>query len=251
MRLALLAFSLLTCVLPGLGIAQERVGEAKGISRKQWVATLPFETGEITVGPDLAVLKLPPEFRFLGPKGASRLLIQGWENPPSAAEGALGMILPADKDPLDPDSWGVVVTYEADGHVDDEDAASTDYDELLKSMRKGFERANKERADAGFESMNLVGWAEPPSYDSLTHKLYWAKELKFGRDESNSLNYNVKVLGRQGVLVLTAVSEMSRLDEVRASMRKVLECVEFKPGNRYADYIPGSDKAATPTVSPG
>lgn len=39
--------------------------------------------------------------------------------------------------------------------------------------------ANAERAKAGYPTVELVGWAEPPHYDSTAHKLYWAKDLKF------------------------------------------------------------------------
>jgi uncharacterized membrane-anchored protein len=31
--------------------------------------------------------------------------------------------------------------------------------------------------------VTLGGWAEPPSYDKATHKMYWAKELAFGTGE--------------------------------------------------------------------
>ena len=55
----------------------------------------------------------------------------------------------------------------------------------------------------------------PPSYDAAAHKLYWAKELMFGTDMDHTLNYNIRVLGRRGVLVLNAVAEMKQLAVIR------------------------------------
>jgi len=92
--------------------------------------------------------------------------------------------------------------------------------------------------------VELVGWAEPPHYDSLAHKLYWAKDLKFTDDSAHTLNYSVRVLGRRGVLVLNAVSSMDQLEPVRRDMTKVIGFVEFSGGHRYADFIPGTDKVA-------
>jgi uncharacterized membrane-anchored protein len=37
----------------------------------------------------------------------------------------------------------------------------------------------------------------------------WAKEIRFGDREENTLNYNVRVLGRKCVLVLDFIAGMS------------------------------------------
>lgn len=104
----------------------------------------------------------------------------------------------------------------------------------LRTMQHATRDANPERAKAGYATVELVGWAEAPRYDSVAHKLYWAKDLKFTDDSAHTLNYNIRVLGRRGVLVLNAV----------ASMAKVIGFVEFNGGHRYADFIPGTDKVA-------
>jgi uncharacterized membrane-anchored protein len=113
-------------------------------------------------------------------------------------------------------------------------------------MQEGAEAENAERRKAGYEPVRLVGWAETPSYDRAAHKLYWAKELAFGTDASreHTLNYNVRVLGRRGVLVLNAVASMHQLEAIRGDMRQVLGFVEFNEGHRYTDYLPGKDKVA-------
>ena len=74
---------------------------------------------------------------------------------------------------------------------------------------------------------------------------YWAKELAFGDSPEHTLNYNIRVLGRRGVLVLNAVSSMEQFDTIAAETESVLSAVSFNEGHRYTDYLPGTDKAAT------
>jgi uncharacterized membrane-anchored protein len=205
-------------------------------------AELRYQTGTVQVSDGKATFNLGPEFRYLDPKQTARLLTEGWGNPPS--EETLGMIIPAGTSPLSAEGWGVVVTYEEDGYVDDKGAEKIDYNELLGEMKKSVVEENKERAKAGYEPMQLVGWAEPPRYDKATNKMYWAKDIKFGNAPVDTLNYNIRVLGRRGVLVLNAVSTVDQLASVRMSMQQLLPAVEFNPGHRYADFIPGKDKMA-------
>jgi len=92
--------------------------------------------------------------------------------------------------------------------------------------------------------MTLVGWAERPSYDKANHKLYWAKELKAEGSQQDSLNYNIRVLGRKGVLVLNAVAGMDQIAKIRTEMKQVTAFSEFTDGNRYADFDSHTDKTA-------
>ena len=78
------------------------------------------------------------------------------------------------------------------------------------------------------------------------HKLYWAKQLKFGGGNEDTLNYNIRILGRRGVLVLNAVAAMSQLPEIERNAPKILAALDFNPGNRYADFSEASgDKVAS------
>lgn len=203
---------------------------------------LNYLTGEITLGSDLAKLRLPADLRFLGPQDARKVLVDLWGNPPQ--DPPLGMILPLDIEPDQPESWAVVVTFEEEGFVEDKDADSIDYNALLKQMKEDSVQANEERKKAGFEPVELVGWATPPHYDKAAKKLYWAKDLRFGASADHTLNYNIRILGRRGVLVLNTVAAMSELKTVEAATPHILSAVEFNPGHRYADFVPGTDKLA-------
>jgi uncharacterized membrane-anchored protein len=203
---------------------------------------LKFQQGVVELPGGLATLTLPPQLRYLDPKQTQFVLEEMWGNPPDA--DVLGMIFPADIGPEEDGSWGVVISYNSDGHVDDADAASIDYDDLLRTMQAGTTEANAERKAQGYETVELVGWAEPPRYDAATKKLYWAKNLKFEEQDENTLNYSVRVLGRHGYLELNAIASMNQLPVINENMPKVISAVEFKNGNRYADFNPATDRMA-------
>ena len=116
--------------------------------------------------------------------------------------------------------------------------------DLLKQMQEGMEEGNKERKELGYPAMSLVGWAEKPHYDKAQHKLYWAKELRTEGASANGLNYNIRVLGREGVLVLNAVAAASQLDAVKKEMQDVTAFTNFNTGHRYADFNESTDKVA-------
>jgi uncharacterized membrane-anchored protein len=111
-------------------------------------------------------------------------------------------------------------------------------------MKEQARESNSVRAKEGYPTVELIGWAAPPRYDSATKKMYWAKELKFQDSPSNTLNYNIRILGRRGVLVLNAVAGMEQLQEIEQATPAILGMVDFQPGHRYADYQHGTDKVA-------
>jgi uncharacterized membrane-anchored protein len=92
--------------------------------------------------------------------------------------------------------------------------------------------------------MELIGWAKKPFYDKETHKLHWAKEIKFEKSEVNTLNYNIRMLGRKGVLVMNIVSEMSSLPIVESNINMILGSTNFTEGNTYNDFNSNTDKIA-------
>ena len=209
---------------------------------KQVVQSLHFRSGEIAVPQAQAHFRLGSEFRYLDKSDARRVLEEFWGNPPD--DDVLGLVVPA-ATPLDSDqSWAVVVTFSDEGYVSDEDAAKTDYEKLLADMKEGTQAENAERKKAGYEKVDLVGWAVPPRYDGASKKLYWAKELAFEGSEQHTLNYDIRVLGRRGYLSLNAVSGMAELETVRTGMQQLLPMTEFDDGARYADYDAGNDKLA-------
>lgn len=181
---------------------------------------------------------------YLDPADARRLLVDLWENPPSAAQEILGVLVPKGFDALDPAGWAIVVRYEKTGHVSDDDADSIDYDELLQEMQEGARQSSAERVKQGYPGIELVGWASKPYYDKATHKLHWAKELRFQGADDNTLNYNLRLLGRRGVLELNFIAGMDQLAEIQAAIPRVMREVDFRPGHRYQEFDSSVDEVA-------
>jgi uncharacterized membrane-anchored protein len=225
-----------------LGAPLLAAAAAPKMTADELLASLHFKQGKITLQGDIATLDLPPNFRYLEPEDAEKILVDGWGNPPGAK--TLGMILPADVNPLSAAGWGVIVTYDKDGHVKDDDADKINYTDLLKDMKESIADHNAARKEQGYAAMTLVGWAEQPSYDKAQHKLYWAKELHTEGGDENGLNYNIRVLGREGVLVLNAISGMTQIAQVKSEMKNVTAFTDFTPGNRYTDFDGKTDKVA-------
>ena len=210
---------------------------------KAFVGKLHYQSGSVAIPQAGATLKLAPEYRYLGAGDAQKVLEQLWGNPPDS--DVLGLILPnGEKTLLDAKSWAVVVTYSDDGHVSDEDAAKADYTKILKDMQEGTRDANKERKKAGYDAVDLIGWATPPHYDQANNKIYWAKELAFEGNEEHTLNYDIRALGRGGYLSLNAISGMSQLPKVEEGMQRVLGMTEFDAGHRYTEFNSSTDKVA-------
>jgi uncharacterized membrane-anchored protein len=93
-----------------------------------------------------------------------------------------------------------------------------------------------------------VGWAAKPFYDKQRKLLYWAKEFKVQDAEENTLNYDIRILGRKGVLVLQAVSGISQLDSVNNNIDNILGMVSFNKGSRYQDFDSNVDDVAAWTI---
>lgn len=210
---------------------------AKGI----W-ETLDRQTGLINLAGTGATLNVPDTFYFLGREDATTVLEDVWDNPPG--NHVLGMLFPADMTPFDDESWAVTVEFESDGYVSDEDAEDIDYNDMLKQMQKDVKAASKERVEQGYEAIALIGWAATPYYDKPSHKLHWAKEIQFGDSPEHTLNYNIRVLGRKGVLVLNFVADMEQKALIERNLDTVLAMADFDNGSRYADFDPAVDKVA-------
>lgn len=209
---------------------------------QQFVNSLDYQQGEIRLPNGIATLNVPESFYYLSPEDTERVLVDAWGNPPGGE--TLGMLFPSDVTPLDDASWGVTIEYEEDGYVSDEDAGDIDYAELLEQMQEDTRSINPERVEAGYQPIELVGWAATPHYNQDSHKLYWAQELQFGNDPNHTLNYNIRVLGRQGVLVLNFIAGMHQLPEIKNNLDTVLGMAQFDDGHRYSDFDPEMDAVA-------
>ncbi len=207
------------------------------------VKSLRPQHGKVPIAEAHATLDLGTNYDFYGPEDARKIIVEIWGNPPKVGEGVLGLVMPAGASPLS-DAWGAVVTYEDTGFVNDDDASKVDYSELLTQMREGEDERNEQRKTDGYPAMHLAGWAEQPKYDAGTHSVVWAQDIAFGDGKVHSLNYDVRTLGRRGVLSLNLVSTMDHLGDVRQAATAFADHAAFDQGSRYQDYDSSTDKTA-------
>ncbi|MBA3710517.1 MAG: DUF2167 domain-containing protein [Planctomycetes bacterium] len=229
---------LLLCAL-GASLA---AAQAEEPTARKPTRAMTYQQGKVTLGSTLATVDLPEGYRFLGEADAHYVIEDLWGNPPGAP--LLGLIVPPNCEVDQEDGWAIIASYDdEDGHVKDDDAKKLDYGDLLKTMQEGARSSNEARQKAGYPSIELMGWAEAPHYDAESHKLYFAKRIRFG-GSAESLNYNVRILGRKGYLLLNAVAPVDQLATVAEGSKSVLAKTEFTAGNGYNDFKPGYDKVA-------
>lgn len=199
-------------------------------------------SGHVNLPDGKAELDLVDGYVYLDPEQTRYLLEDLWGNPDGS--GSLGAILPPNFGLQGETSWAIILTYEDTGHVDDKDAREINYDDLLSQLRKDVEVANVQRKLKKYSTVELKGWAATPHYDGSTKKLFWAKELQFSDSSTPTLNYEIRILGRSGVLDMNVVAGISDLKAVENATPKILSQANFAAGQRYTDFNPASDHLA-------
>ncbi len=209
--------------------------------------TFTYKHGTIELENGIGKINIPNEFKYLDAKQSERVLVDLWGNPKSE-NISMGMILPENEGVLSQNGYVFNIQYDAIGYVKDDDADDIDYDDLLKQMREDAKTENEERKKQGFEAITIVGWAAKPFYDKEKKTLHWAKEIKFGNEPENTLNYNIRILGRKGVLVLNAIATTKELPLVQKDINKVLGMVKFNEGYKYENFDSSVDEVAAWTI---
>lgn len=205
-----------------------------------------YQTGKIDFKNEKATLTVPKGFKFLDGKQTQYVLHKLWDNPEDTS--VLGALVPENKGVTYANSWMFVINYQNDGFVKDDDAGDINYDDLLAEMKEDEKVSNEERKKAGYDTAQLIGWASKPFYDTNLKVLHWAKEIKFGNSETNTLNYDLRVLGRNGMFNISAVANMTELAEVKSSIPGIIKSVQYTDGNKYSDFDASTDTVAAWTI---
>jgi uncharacterized membrane-anchored protein len=214
---------------PGLlRAADEPNSSASELKKVQWVKG----PGRAEMK-DTAEITLAEGYRFANANDTRRIL-EAFGNLTSGTE--LGLVAPTSM------VWFVVFEFSESGFVKDDDKDKLDADAMLKTIGRGVERSNEERKRRGFPSMKVIGWEQPPHYDTETHNLEWA--LKFESEGSLVVNYNTRLLGRRGVMEVQLVVDPDKLSTSLPEFKQLLRGFQFKTGEKYAEYRQG-DKLAT------
>ena len=190
---------------------------------------------------DQAVLHLPKGEIFVPQPQADRLL-DLFGNPGSNPDMP-GLILPRDPKA----TWYMTVRFRATGYIKDDDARTWNADEMLASLKVGTEEQNQERAKAGMAQMDVVGWSEPPRYDTAMQRLVWAltsRVMDAKPDEPALVNYNTYALGREGYFTMNMVTTLADLTKLKPVAEQQLAALDYNAGKHYADFNAATDRVA-------
>ncbi|MEJ7662960.1 MAG: DUF2167 domain-containing protein [Hymenobacter sp.] len=84
---------------------------------------------------------------------------------------------------------------------------------------------------------------------AAAYALHWAKLIRFGNGLDQTLNYNVRILGRKGVLVFGVRGRRpASSTEIKASIPALLANVSFTKGEQYTDYNADLDEVAAYSI---
>lgn len=205
-----------------------------------------YQTGTIDLEKGNGKIEVPKGFKFLDANQAKFVLTDLWGNPPQS--DIVGMLVPENQEVTDINGWAFAISYDDIGFVKDSDAKDINYDDMMKDEKEAQIDENKARQQQGYLPIEIIGWASKPFYDENTHTLHWAREMKFGEDSINTLNYNMRVLGRKGVYVINAIAFMSEFNQVKPTVNEIISSVTFNQGETYKDFDSNIDKVAAYTV---
>lgn len=178
-------------------------------------------------------LEVPAGHVFLGPKDTQTLL-KRMKNLPAGDE--LGLIAPDDFE------WFAVFSYDPSGHVEDSgDNAKIDATGILKSYKDSMVESNKQKKERGWDTSTVVGWAVEPHYNKATNNLEWAMRFKADADGHEYDNYNLRILGREGIMEVIVAGDSD--EESLKAVRPVLAGYSFVEGRTHAEFRQG-DKLA-------
>lgn len=188
-----------------------------------------------------ATLKLPAGYFFV-PKAEGARVLRAMGNVINETP-FVGIVLGKSQNDL----WMVAINYIKEGYIKDDDAKDWNADQLLKNIKEGVEEDNKDRAARGFPELQVIGWVEPPAYDSQTHRLVWSllgKNKGAPDNARKNVNYNTYALGRDGYFSLNLLSSSERIANEKVIAHELLAALSYNDGKRYQDFNASTDRIA-------
>jgi uncharacterized membrane-anchored protein len=238
-----IVFSCLTVSLKTLGLSREdSLSRYDKLDSSEIVtASFYYKAGEQELGQG-TILNVPEGYRLLDAVQSRVLVEHLWGNPENP--NTLGVLLPARVGPMDKDFHGFVISFEPSGYMEESEIRKIDYTKLLAEMKEELKNDNLLRSGKGTGQISGMDWAFNPYYNKDNHSLHWARILHFGKNEPSMLNYELRLLGRKGVLCFTAIGKVTELEQIKQQLAIVAAAARFMPGNGYADYNPRTDQSS-------
>lgn len=192
----------------------------------------------VDIGDNLAELDFDEAYSFTGAE-ETQMIMEMMGNQIDGSE--VGMLIPS----ADDESWFLIFEYDESGYIPDDEKDELDADAILSAISEGTEAANEYRVERGFTPIHVSGWYNEPFYDDQTNNLTWSilaeSEEEYGVNES--VNHNVRILGRGGYMSVVLVADPADLERLIPEAQTILSGFSYKSGNKYAEYVQG-DKLA-------
>ncbi|NWK54648.1 DUF2167 domain-containing protein [Verrucomicrobiaceae bacterium N1E253] len=179
-----------------------------------------------------ARIEIGDDMVFLNGRDGDRLL-QSWGNLPSEIDG---LLMPDDG------SWCITFQFSDVGYVKDDEKEEIDADAILEENREGQKEANKQRVQQGLGELEILRWVVAPNYNTQTNNLEWGMLLE-DDEGSQSINHEVRLLGRHGVMNATLLCGPEQFASLKPVLDETLKGFSYNEGNTYGEYRDG-DKVA-------
>lgn len=136
----------------------------------------------------------------------------------------------------------IVMAHARLGFVRDNDWHELDSDDLLAAIRESTSRDNAERIGKGYPPVELLGWSQPPTFDSANKVAYWA--IKAKSEGNYVINASAIRLSRDGFTRITWIGEPDQFLNARSALDPAIARYDYHDGWRYADFKAGDAVAA-------
>ncbi|KYP15727.1 DUF2167 domain-containing protein [Flavihumibacter sp. CACIAM 22H1] len=198
---------------------------------------LTFHAGKLRFAEQSVRMKVPSGYYFIDANQSRYILETVWGNVPD--EEVLGMIVRSDFLPSEINNdYSFVISYSPTGYIPTGQTTDFDHRELLEEVQNQLQESNKKRLEKGFNALQAEKWIMVPYFDSYKKAVYWATELKVNGSDESLVNYNLRLLGKNGVLKINAVGTIDQLPAIKKVLPYLLAQTSFIEGFRYEDYSP-------------
>jgi uncharacterized membrane-anchored protein len=203
--------------------------------QSKWVAG----PANVSLG-DFADIQVPQGYLFLTDTNEARLLFERGKN--TFPSDFAGILAPASA------AWQVVLRFTDIGYVKTSPDERIDPAGVLSAVKKKIKLEIQEADRAGrvSQSVKAVIWERAPEFDATDHSLECAYRIEYQSDKV--VNHSIRLLGRKGVLVATAVRAVQSPTEL-IPLKELMNGVTFKSGEDYADYQAGDKIASVGGIS--
>jgi len=207
-----------------------------------------YATGVIPLAEGRVKLTVPEGFKFINAEQSRFILENLWGN--MQDQDVFGMIVKNDfKVTRLVNDYSFVISFSDIGYVQDQEDTDLDHADLLETLKTNMELSNENRVKQGVNTMTVESWALVPYYDSYKKALYWANKIAVNGTNEEILNYNLRLLGKTGVIKINAVATMDQFPEIKRILPLIITQTRFDEGQKYSDYVKGRDLNSEWTIN--